>query len=308
MSILVSNIINSVVKKTYDNVFVFGLDGFYDACLARLFNQTFAGRELFADMSNLKSANTNDLIFVDRIPLYRNIELVINNDVNIFSQKASQIFGPHIRRIYVEHRYTKRLKKEVVIAAKNAYKNAQVIFSNQDIQNDWQLDGLVIPEFIEESIKQEENKTIDVVIYGHFDRNDYGIIHEIQKASPNTVIIGDNIGLSKPMNYENMLKTIAGAKILVTLTSGIYAPPRVLEAAIHGAVRVSNQCDASVGSINDSYDGILCKNLNQMPGIIRELLNNESWRTSIAANAAERVQLENNREQFLQKWSDALYG
>lgn len=307
MSILVSNIINSVVKKTYDNTFVFGLDGFYDACLARLFNQTFAGKELFADIPSLKCANTKDLIFVDRIPLYRNIELVINNDINIFSQRAAQIFGPHIRKVYVEHRYTQRLNKESIAAAAKIYKNSQVVFSNADIQNEWQIDGVVIPEFIEETVQQE--KTVDVVIYGIFDRGDYGIIREIQKASPNTVIIGDNVGLSQPMSYDNMIKTIASAKILVTLTPGIYAPPRVLEAAMYKTAIISNRCDASSGSIYDGITGILCSKIQDIPSIIRQLLNSDgNLLSKLTDNAYSRVKQTNNIEQFLQKWSDVLYG
>lgn len=307
MSILLSNIINSVVKKTYDNVFVFGLDGFYDACLARLFNQTFAGKDLFADTYNVKCANTSDLIFVDRVPLYRNIELVINNDVNIFSQRAAQIFGPYTRRIYVEHRYTARLKKEDIVAAKRVYKNAQVVFSNPDIQNEWQLDGFVIPEFVEETIKQE-NKTIDLVIYGNFDRNDYGVIRELQKASPNTVIIGDNIGLSQPMSYDNMIRTIASAKILLTLTPGIYAPPRVLEAAMYKTAIVSNDCDASRGSIANGIDGVLSNKLQAIPSIIRQLLSDDNLLSKLTSNARSRVESINNIQQFSKKWSEVLYG
>jgi hypothetical protein len=163
-------------------------------------------------------------------------------------------------------------------------------------------------EKIVEELFGEQEKTIDVVIYGNFDKNDYNLIRDIQKVSAKTVIIGENQGLSRALPHAEMLKTIASAKVLVTLTPGIFAPPRVLEASMYGAAVVSNMCEASIGVINDGIDGVLSKTPHEVPGIIRDLLGNQGLLASLTKNAKEKVKRENNTEQFLQKWSDVLYG
>ncbi len=304
MSILVSNILNQVISKSYETAFVFGMDGFYDSCLATMFQRLYCNKDFFVNINSLKCADRQNLLLVDSLPLYRNIDLVINNDIDLFGKQQMKMFGPNIRTVYVEHRCTEFLKKEDVYITKRLYQDKEIVFSNAGIQESWQLDGWVIPEFFTPDIAKQE-KDIDVLIYGDFEQADYSVVTNIASQVPKAAIIGNNPGLSRAVSYVELLETIARAKVLVTFSPGVHAPQRVLEAAHFETAVVSNACEASNTVIDNNSTGLLC-GPGEIATMVHGLVQDAGWTKSLTT-AAKSKYINQTKENFVSKWSALLY-
>jgi glycosyltransferase involved in cell wall biosynthesis len=138
--------------------------------------------------------------------------------------------------------------------------------------NHWGNDELILP-YIDIPSHIDDDRTIDLLVGGYFQPNEYNIVRQLTNNITNSHIIGPNKDLSSEcMTWDEFNQLFLKSKIFVNLSTSHSLTPYLLQAIASGCTIISNDIPVVKNLLGDNAYYI--SNIDETLNLIKRILTN----------------------------------
>lgn len=290
------SILRRVVIKPEEkrNVLWFGLDGEFESLFSEVNANFYLVPELLKNSLVRLPKNFFRLQSINNLPISFDFDCVVTNERVQLDVAFSVASNLHLPLIHVEH------NERIPNAADEQYINLMArnniqVSCTQDICNQWNIGGRIIPYGIPFSTKQN-NLHKNVFVIGNFNQQEISIIHNIIRDYPKELVCINQ-------NFPDGVFESDG--IFLNLSGPYNIPVPLLKAMQNGLVIISNKTFVLDKYLKDGYNSLVGSSMEEIHDKLHTLLRNFEPRKKLLEQAKNTF-LNINNTNFVNQWNQLL--
>ena len=293
MTTPVSNIVYRTIRESKTlNILCFFLDGLFEETLLRTGHNFYGSEQSYSALNVYPSNKLYELPHTfDKIPRDIKFDIILCNHREGQLQPALFLSQSlHVPLILIEHALSFRKLPDKI---KNTIYTCELL-------KDTHGGETVIP-YGAELLDSEDERDIDVFVYGEFNNRDRALLKHLKSLSFNMEIGGENSGISQKLTFKALQEKLLHSKVFLNLSLPNFTSSILLQAMGCGCAIVSNRTELTEHFIEDKKTGLLEKSLDKFGPRINEAIDN---RDELVHNAQLYINEYHNVDDIVSQWSN----